>query len=128
MASRFQTLSRGRITTRGAMNKTESRYAELLTVQKMAGEIVEWWFEPFSLRLSSNVQGSELKPARYTPDFLVLLPDGETHVVDVKGSGLDDFAGDVRLKMAAEKFTLWRFYKAKERRKRDGGGFVLSVC
>lgn len=119
--SRFSALSRGRIAKRGEMNKTESEYASGLDSDKRAGEIIEYWFEPFSLRLSNPPEG---QPARYTPDFLVLMPDGLTVVIDVKGSGLDDPASIVRIKCAAEQFPLWKFMIAKKQPKKNGGGFT----
>ena len=118
--NRFKILSRGRITQRGQMNKTELRYREQLLTQE---GVVKFWFEPFSLRLSSPESG---QPARYTPDFLILMEDGTTYVDDVKGSGLDDNAAIVRIKTAAELYPLWIFRLVKERRKRDGGGFAIK--
>lgn len=120
---RFSGLSKGRTGKRGEMNKTEAKYAAELELRKLAGEIVGYWFEPFSLRLSSPPEG---QPARYTPDFMVLMPDGLTIIEDVKGSGLDDNAAIVRIKTAAEIFPLWRFRIVKQRRVKDGGGWELK--
>ncbi len=117
--SRFAGLSRGRIAKRGERNKTESRYEEVLLTTP---GVVQVWFEPFTLRLSHPPAG---QPAKYTPDFLVLMEDGTTYIDDCKGAGLDDNASIVRLKCAAEQFPLWVFRVAKERRKRDGGGFAV---
>lgn len=115
--SRFAGLSRGRIAQRGERNKTESRYELELLADP---EIERFWFEPFTLRLSHPPSG---QPAKYTPDFLVLMRDGTTYVDDVKGSGLDDPAAIVRIKCAAEQYPLWVFRLVKERLKREGGGF-----
>lgn len=123
MSHRFQHLSKGRIAKRGEMNKTEAKYAAELEERKLAGEIVAYWFEPFSLRLSSPEGG---QPARYTPDFLVLMPDGLTVVEDVKGSGLDDKAAIVRIKCAAEQYPLWKFRIVKAKRVKDGGGWTIK--
>lgn len=112
--NRYSGLSRGRIATRGVMNKTETRFADILKVRQLGGEIAQYWFEPFSLRLTENVVGSSTKPTRYTPDFMILLPDGQTQIIDVKGTGPDDSASLVRLKQAADKFSLWRFFLCKE--------------
>lgn len=117
--NRFRTLSRGRITKRGERNKTEARYEETLAAD---GDVEKWWFEPLTLRLSHPETG---QPAKFTPDFLVLMKDGTTYLDDVKGSGLDDNAAGVRIKTAAELYPLWRFRICKERRKRDGGGFEI---
>lgn len=117
MSSRFKHLSRGRIAMRGERNATEARFELLL---KADPNIAAYWFEPLTIRLSHPAIG---QPAKYTPDFLVLMSDGTTRLIDVKGSGLDDNASMVRLKCAAEQYPLWVFQVAKERRKRDGGGF-----
>jgi hypothetical protein len=104
------------------MNKGETRYADALTVMKLQGEITGFWFEPFSLRISSCDIG---QPARYTPDFLVLMPDGRTFVDDVKTeSGFDDPASLVRLKVAASEFPLWVFRLV---RPKSGGFEVMEI-
>ena len=119
MSHRFRGLSRGRRAKRGERNKTEAEYELLLQADP---EVYRVWFEPFSLRLSSPESG---QPARYTPDFLVLMADGTTYVDDVKGSGIDDNAAAVRAKTAAELYPLWTFRIAKKQLKRDGGGFKV---
>ena len=121
--SRFNILSKGLNRKRGEMNKTEARYATELRTRQMAGEIADFWFEPFSLRLSAPNTG---QPARYSPDFLILMPDGLTYVDDVKSGGLDDNAAIVRIKCAAELFPLWIFRLVKPKRVKDGGGFEVQ--
>ncbi len=121
---RYQGLSRGRTAKRGEMNKTEAEYSLLLNAQIDAGEIAAWWFEPFSLRLSWPPEG---QPARYTPDFLILMVDGTTIVVDVKGTGVDSDASLVRIKCAAEQYFLWEFRIVKKRTKKAGGGWNVKI-
>ena len=106
---RFHGLSKGNVVKRGIglMNKTEARYAAMLDEMIQRGEIVKWWFEPFSLRLTSPDKG---RGVRYTPDFLLVYPDGETVVVDIKGDGVNNDASIVRAKCAAESFFLWHFW------------------
>lgn len=118
--NRFAGLSRGRVTERGKMNKTETLYAADLKEMITAGTLTKYWFEPFSLRLSSP---DVSQPARYTPDFLLLYPDGRTVIVDVKGTGPDDNAAIVRIKCAAEQYPLWEFWIVKRQRVKDGGGW-----
>ena len=118
--TRFSVLSKGLRRKRGEMNATEAAYAALLEVDD---DVYEWWFEPFTLRLSRPAEG---QPAKYTPDFLVLMNDGVTFIDDVKGSGVDDDASRVRIKCAAEQYQLWRFRIVKKRRVRDGGGFDVT--
>lgn len=107
--NRFQGLSKGSVAKRGIglMNKTEARYAAMLEEMKDQGEIVAWWFEPMSLRLTSPPEG---RGVRYTPDFMLLYPDGETVIVDVKGDGINNDASMVRTKAAAERYFLWHFW------------------
>lgn len=108
-AHRFHGLSKGNVVRRGQglMNKTEARYAAMLQEMLERGEIVHWWFEPFSCRLTHPDVG---QPCRYTPDFMLLYPDGETVIVDVKGDGVNNDASIVRAKCAAEMFFLWHFW------------------
>lgn len=119
--SRFKFLSRGRVSKRGQMNKTEASYADELAVDP---EVAWWRHEPFSLRLSSPAEG---QPARYTPDFLVVMRDGTTYLDDVKGTGLDDNAALVRAKCAAEIYPIWNFRVVKQRTKKAGGGWDVRV-
>lgn len=117
---RFQGLSRGKTTTRGQMNATERRYYESLFGQK---GVVRIWYQPVTLRLSRPPVG---QPATYTPDFMVLMSDGTTYIDEVKGTGPDDNASIVRLKCAAEQYSLWTFRRCKERTKNAGGGFSVE--
>lgn len=117
---RFKILSKGLRRKRGEMNKTEKAYSEHLDAQIAAGEIHSWWFEAVTLRLSRPEQG---QPARYAPDFLVLMPDGVTYLDDVKSGGFDDFAAGVRIKCAAEQYPLWKFRIVKRRTKKLAAEF-----
>lgn len=125
MTSRFTILSRGLVRKRGEMNGTEKAYAAELDVLKAAGEIADYWHEPFSLRISECDEG---QPARYTPDFLILMPDGRTYLDDVKQGKkeYDDKAAVVRIKVAASQYPLWIFRTVRKQLKRDGGGFLVT--
>lgn len=83
----------GRLPT-GKMNKTEARYAAHLELQKAAGEVLWWAFEPMNLRLGTN--------CFYRVDFLVLKADGSLEAHEVKGYWTDDAL--VKIRVAAEKF------------------------
>jgi hypothetical protein len=74
------------------MNKTEELYAQVLELQKHAGEILRWDFEPEKLRLADKTF--------YTPDFRVILPEGTVEFHEVKGFWRDD--ARVKIKVAAE--------------------------
>ena len=60
----------------GERNKTEARYEAWLEVQKRAGNILRYDFEAVTLKLADNT--------RYTPDFMVMKPDGEIEFHEVK--------------------------------------------
>lgn len=78
----------------GVMNKTEEAYAAHLEKRKLAGEISDYKYEAYTLKLA--------KDTRYTPDFMVLLPDGTMEFHEVKGYWQDD--AKVKIKVAARLF------------------------
>ena len=65
-----------------------------LEQRRQAGEILSWHFEAYTLKLADN--------CRYTPDFMVLLPDGTMQFHEVKGFWMDD--AKVKIKVAARQF------------------------
>lgn len=88
-------LGRGRPVRSGnEMNKTETQYANYLEMMKLAGDILGYWFEPMSLRLS--------KGCHYRIDFMVMMADCSIEMHEVKGHWEDDAL--VKIKVAAEKF------------------------
>ncbi len=89
--ARMQAL--GRLPT-GKMNKTERRYADQLELQKAAGDVLWWAFEPVNLRLGID--------CFYKIDFLVMKFDGLLECHEVKGYWTDDAL--VKIRVAAEKF------------------------
>ncbi len=96
----------------GAMNKTEQRYADHLEARKQSGEIAWYRFEGIKLRLADSTF--------YTPDFAVMLADGQLEAHEVKGHWQDD--ARVKIKVAAEMYP-FRFIAVKPRAARDGGGW-----
>lgn len=102
----------------GVMNQTESLYAEQLYLRKLTGEVIEWWFEAFTFKLADD--------CRYTPDFAVLLADGTLEFVDTKGGGPIDPKSLVKIKVAAEKFPMFKFVIERRQAKKNGGGFVRT--
>ena len=76
------------------MNKTERAYAELLDVRQRAGQVAAWYFGALTLRLGDD--------CRYTPEFLVLLPDGTVELHEVKGFFRDD--ARVKIRAAASSY------------------------
>lgn len=73
------------------MNKTEKAYADHLETRRLAGEIISWHFETYTLKIAAD--------CRYTPDFMVIMPDGTMQFHEVKGYWMDD--AKVKIKVAA---------------------------
>lgn len=108
--------ARGRAVRRtsGEMNKTEALYASHLDKLQAAGDIAAWWFEVVTFRIAPD--------CRYTPDFLVMMPDGIIEVHEVKGFWEDDAL--VKIKVAAQMFP-FRFVAIHSVAKKDGGGWKV---
>jgi hypothetical protein len=79
------------------MNGMEAAYAGLLDLRKKCGEIVEYWFQAFTFKLADD--------CRYTPDFVVMLPDGVLEVYEVKGFWRDDAKVKIRVASAMFPFS-----------------------
>jgi len=97
----------------GAMNATEAEYARELETLRIAGDVAWYKFEGLKLRLADNTF--------YTPDFFVMLANGELQAHEVKGHWQDD--ARAKIKIAADIYP-FRFFALKKRAKKDGGGFV----
>lgn len=89
----------------GAMNRTESAYALLLKVRQDAGELAWWKFEAVKLRLADATF--------YTPDFAVMLANGQLEMHEVKGFWQDD--ARVKVKVAASLYP-FRFVAVTHKR------------
>lgn len=89
--TRMQAL--GRLKT-GAMNKTEAAYAAVLDQEKIAGTVLWYSFEGLKFRLADNTF--------YSPDFAVMLADGNIQILEIKGFWTDD--ARVKIKIAAAMF------------------------
>ncbi len=100
--------------TPGEMNSTEKRFLDEVIVPRMAaGEIHAWWFESMTLKIAERT--------RYTPDFLVQLPDGSLECWEVKGGFWQDDAR-VKIKVTARLFP-FPLVAWIPKAKRDGGGW-----
>lgn len=99
----------------GTMNKTEAAYDAHLAGLQMTGQILWRKFEGIKLRLADNTF--------YTPDFFVMDADRGLVVHEVKGFMTDDAL--VKIKVAAELYPIFRFFLARTRLKKDGGGFSI---
>ena len=77
----------------GQMNRTEKAYAAWHEAEKHAGRIMAYWFEALKQKIAEGA-------CFYTPDFLVLRPDGTLELHEVKGSPAI-FADDAKVKVKA---------------------------
>ena len=93
----------------GEMNKTEKEFAHYLQKQLDEHKIFSFAFEPVTLKLAKDL--------RYTPDFMVHEIDGSITYYEVKGFWRDDALA--KIKMASEKFPLFRFVSVKKRTVKD---------
>lgn len=105
----------GKRHTTGVMNGTETAYAEILEARKRVGEVASWFFEAVTLKLAAD--------CRFLIDFLVVLSDGTIEMIDVKGGGPIDPKSVVKIKIAAEKFTKFRFVVEQKLSKKLGGNW-----
>lgn len=97
--------------TPGAMNKTELDYQATLALRMLAGEVQSCYFEAVAFKLAPDV--------RYTPDFMVIMPDGRIEFHEVKGTTRSKATGEakpyvqddarVKFRVAAEIFYQFRF-------------------
>jgi hypothetical protein len=107
-----KTLALGRLKG-GVMNKTEQAYVdEVIKPAMESGEIIWYKFEGMTFKLGEGV--------RYTPDFPVMLPDGEIQIHEVKGRWMGD--AKVKIRMAADLFP-FLFKAVYKQPKKDGGGW-----
>lgn len=68
---------------KGELNRTESSYAQYLEGEKQSGRVADYWFESLKLKVADGT-------CWYTPDFMVLLPDGRLELHEVKGGICQD--------------------------------------
>ena len=108
-AQRMQALGRLKV---GTLNKTERAYEALLKSWQHAGLVVWFKFEGVKLRLADNTF--------YTPDFAVMLSNGQMEMHEVKGFWQDD--ARAKIKIAADMYP-FRFVAVKPKAKKDGGGW-----
>lgn len=80
----------------GGMNKTEAAYADELERQRQAGVIAWYKFECMRFRLANLTT--------YTPDFIVMLANGDMQAHEVKGHW--EQHSRIKIKVAAEMFPL----------------------
>lgn len=77
----------------GQMNKTERRYFEYLKAEEAAGRVQKIWFESIKVKIADGA-------CWYTPDFLVMRPDGTLEFHEVKACPRM-FMDDAKVKVKA---------------------------
>ena len=97
----------------GVMNRTEKEFAEYLQRELDNHKIISFAFEPITLKLAKDL--------RFTPDFMVHEIDGYITFFEVKGFWRDDALA--KIKMASEKFPMFRFVSVKR-----SAVFDFSLC
>lgn len=106
----------GRLKT-GTMNKTEEAYCQHLELRKRYGEIVWYRFEGIKLRLADNTF--------YTPDFAVMLANGQLEMHEVKGGGYWTDDARVKTKVAADQYP-FRIIGVTKLPAKAGGGWKVE--
>ena len=90
-------------------DKWNYAYAQYLELERQAGRIVCWWYEPSSYWLPGQV--------RYKPDFLIWYPEEgrKLEYVEVKGWSRNLRDGITRYKIAASLWPCftWKMVKRK---------------
>lgn len=97
----------------GVMNKLEESYSHYLEELKQKGDVLWWKFEGMTFKLA--------KRTTYTPDFNVMLANGQLQMHEVKGFWQGD--ARVKIKVAADMFPL-QFIAIKAEAKCRGGGWL----
>lgn len=113
-AKRYQSIGR---LPKGTMNRTETAYAALLDEKKRTGEVLEWRFHPFNVRLAANTF--------YEVDFIVLTGDMRLEIHEVKGDYTNP-VGQMKIKLCAEALPFFRMLKCIRQSKKNGGGWKIE--
>lgn len=100
---------------KGTMNNTEKAYAAHLAERLHLGGVAWYQFEGIKFRLADNTF--------YTPDFAVMLSDGQMEAHEVKGFWTDD--ARVKIKVAASMYP-FKFIAVKAESKKNGGGWKFE--
>lgn len=106
----------------GEMNRTEAAYRDYLEQQKNAGLILKYWFESIKVKIANG-------SCWFTPDFMILRPDGYVELHDVKGSPRiwsDD--SKVKMKVCATAYPFGMYVVFPKGRKKDSGWDIQEVA
>lgn len=89
------------------MNRLETDYWSYLDMLKTIGEVHDFRFESLKFKMANRTF--------YTPDFLVIKPDGAVEIHEVKGFWEDD--ARVKIKVIAEQHSWFIFIGVTKDRK-----------
>ena len=99
----------------GERNKLEAAYEQHLESRKQAGEVLWYKFEGMTFKLANDT--------RFTPDFAVLLANGEMEMHECKGAkAIFQCDAKAKIKIASEMFP-FRFIAIFPIPKKLGGGW-----
>jgi len=100
-------------------DKWNYAYAQFLDLERHAGNIQHWWYEPVSLWLVRPNRETKDQGVRHKVDFMVWQNDGSLTMIEVKGHSRNLRDGITRYKIAREQFPCytWRLVT------RDGSGW-----
>lgn len=109
-----KTLALGRLPY-GVMNAAEAGYFAHLEERKQNGEVLYIKFEGITFKLA--------KGCTYTPDFVVMLANGQVELHEFKGHWIGD--ARAKIKVAAAMFP-FQFIAVRAEAKCRGGGFIYE--
>ncbi len=98
------------------LNKTEQAYAEMLDLSRAMGRIHSYYAQRWTVLLGPDL--------RYTPDFMVIRPDGRIEFVEIKGFEREDAI--VKFKLAAELHPWADWKMVRKKGKLEGGGWEVT--
>lgn len=101
-------------------DKWNYSFAQHLEMEKQAGRIKLWFYEPFSFWLVPADPSKGERGIRHKVDFMVWYPDGlerPLHMIEVKGHGRSKNLRDgiTRFKVAADKFPCFQWSMVKRK-------------
>lgn len=100
-------------------DKWNAAYCRFLDLERQAGRIKWFWYEPFSFWLVLPDKSKGERGVRHKVDFMIWYPDGlerRIQMVEVKGYSKRNFRdGITRFKIAREKYPCfdWAIVKRK---------------
>lgn len=117
-AAKARLFAKGRL-KQGQMNKTEKAYAAYLESEKQAGRVTAFWFEAIKLKIAEGA-------CFYSPDFMILRPDGFIELHEVKGSPkIFQEDAKVKVKSCATQYP-FPVFVVFPKKKSSGGGWDVQ--